>query len=90
MSSEKSSWPGVSRRLNSNPSCSKVITEAETEMPRSFSIFIQSDRVRRASPPRPHRPRLADGVAGQQQMLGQGGLAGVGMGDDGEGASARA
>ncbi|MNT71891.1 hypothetical protein D3C72_2104340 [compost metagenome] len=55
MSSEKSSWPGVSSRLNilATPSavvCSKVMTEAETEMPRSFSIFIQSDWVRRFSP----------------------------------------
>ena len=32
------------------PSWSKVITLAETEMPRSRSIFIQSDCVRRAWP----------------------------------------
>ena len=50
MSSLKSSWPGVSRRLNKRPSCSNVITDAETLMPRSRSIFIQSDRVRRVSP----------------------------------------
>ncbi len=30
--------------------CSKVITEAETEIPRSFSIFMKSDVVRRCSP----------------------------------------
>jgi hypothetical protein len=36
--------------LNSRPSNSNVITEAETEIPRSRSIFIQSERVRRFSP----------------------------------------
>jgi len=36
--------PGVSRRLNTRPSNSKVITEVTTEMPRSRSIFIQSER----------------------------------------------
>ncbi|MNI91087.1 hypothetical protein D3C73_1487020 [compost metagenome] len=50
MSSEKSSCPGVSKRLNILPSCSNVMTEAVTEMPRSFSIFIQSERARRFSP----------------------------------------
>ncbi len=50
MSSLKSSWPGVSRRLNISPAWSNVITLAETEMPRSRSIFIQSERVRRCSP----------------------------------------
>lgn len=45
MSSEKSSWPGVSRRLKTQSPYSKVITEVTTEMPRSFSIPIQSDRV---------------------------------------------
>ena len=49
MSSEKSSWPGVSSRLNTRPSYSKVITEVTTEMPRSRSIAIQSDRVERRS-----------------------------------------
>ncbi len=50
MSSEKSSWPGVSSRLNTQPPYSNVITEVTTEMPRSRSIPIQSDRVRRRSP----------------------------------------
>ena len=44
----------------------------------------------RPGPPRialgPHGPRELDGAAAQQQLLGQGGLAGVGVGDDGEGA----
>jgi hypothetical protein len=46
----KSSWPGVSSRLKVMPSRSKVITELVTEMPRCCSIFIQSDRARRAWP----------------------------------------
>src|SRR6202022_4114046 len=50
VSSEKSSWPGVSSRLNTRPSNSNVITEVTTEMPRSRSIFIQSERVLRRSP----------------------------------------
>jgi hypothetical protein len=36
--------------LNTTPARSKVITLVATEMPRSCSIFIQSDRVRRALP----------------------------------------
>jgi hypothetical protein len=40
----------VSNRLKVSPPCSNVITEADTEMPRSFSIDIQSERVRRCSP----------------------------------------
>ena len=47
--SEKSSWPGVSRRLKTAPSYSKVITEVTTEMPRAFSMAIQSERVLRPS-----------------------------------------
>ena len=50
VSSLKSSWPGVSSRLNRLPSYSNVITEALTEMPRSRSTFIQSEWARRASP----------------------------------------
>src|SRR5580704_1096937 len=50
VSSEKSSCPGVSSRLNTRPSNSNVITEVTTEMPRSRSIFIQSERVLRRSP----------------------------------------
>ncbi len=50
VSSEKSSWPGVSKRLKVLPSKSNVITEDATEIPRSCSTFIQSDRARRRSP----------------------------------------
>ena len=50
VSSEKSSWPGVSSRLKVTPSCSNVITELVTEMPRCCSIFIQSERARRFAP----------------------------------------
>ena len=32
------------------PLCSNIITELDTEMPRSRSIFIQSEVVRRACP----------------------------------------
>ena len=50
MSSEKSEWPGVSTRLKRKRPKSKDMAEAETEMPRSFSIWRKSERVRRASP----------------------------------------
>jgi hypothetical protein len=50
VSSEKSSWPGVSSRLKVMPSFSNVITELVTEMPRCCSIFIQSERARRVCP----------------------------------------
>ncbi len=50
VSSEKSSWPGVSSRLNTTPSRSNVITLEVTEMPRCCSIFIQSERARRCCP----------------------------------------
>ena len=43
VSSEKSWWPGVSSRLMTKPRYSICITRAATEMPRSFSICIQSD-----------------------------------------------
>jgi hypothetical protein len=36
--------------LKASPSCSKLITAEETEMPRSRSIAIQSERARRRSP----------------------------------------
>src|SRR5580704_13079842 len=49
VSSEKSSWPGVSRKLNTRPPYSKVMTEVTTEIPRSRSIAIQSERVDRRS-----------------------------------------
>jgi hypothetical protein len=50
VSSLKSWWPGVSSRLKASPSCSKLITAEETEMPRSRSTAIQSERTRRRSP----------------------------------------
>ena len=50
MSSLKSWWPGVSKRLKASPSCSKLITAEETEMPRSRSTAIQSERTRRRAP----------------------------------------
>ena len=43
VSSEKSWWPGVSRMLTQQPSCSNCSTEEVTEMPRSFSMSIQSE-----------------------------------------------
>ena len=48
MSSEKSWWPGVSRMLMQNPSYWNCITEEVTEMPRCFSISIQSEVAARA------------------------------------------
>ena len=71
------------------PSCSKVITELVTEMPRSCSISIQSERVRRRSPRALHVAGQLDGAAEQQQLLGQRGLAGVRVRDDRERAPAR-
>ncbi len=50
VSSLKSSCPGVSSRLKVIPPRSNVITLDVTEMPRCCSIFIQSDRARRAWP----------------------------------------
>jgi hypothetical protein len=37
-------------RLKASPSCSKLITAEETEMPRSRSTAIQSERTLRLSP----------------------------------------
>jgi hypothetical protein len=42
--------PGVSSRLKASPSCSKLVTAEDTEMPRSRSTAIQSERTRRRSP----------------------------------------
>jgi hypothetical protein len=36
--------------LKASPSCSKLITAEETEMPRSRSTAIQSERTRRRAP----------------------------------------
>jgi hypothetical protein len=38
----------VSSRLKASPSCSKLITAEETEMPRSRLTAIQSERARRS------------------------------------------
>ena len=48
-------------------------------MPRSCSIFIQSDLARRASPRAFTRPAAWIAPPSSSEMLGQGGLAGVGM-----------
>jgi hypothetical protein len=87
--SEKSSWPGVSSRLKTLSPYSKVITEVTTEMPRSRSIFIQSERVSAAVPSCAlHLAGELDGAAEQQQLFGQRRLAGVRVRDDREGAAA--
>jgi hypothetical protein len=84
VSSLKSWWPGVSSRLNTSPSCSNVITDEVTEMPRCCSIAIQSLAARRRSPRAFTSPGDVDRAAGQQQPLGQRRLAGIGVGDDRE------
>ena len=56
-------------------------------MPRCCSIFIQSDRARRVCAARLHLAGEMDRAAEQQQLLGQRGLAGVGVRDDREGAA---
>ena len=88
MSSEKSSWPGVSSRLKTHPACSNVIAEVTTEMPRSRSMPIQSEHVRRCSPSARTLPESWMASPARSKVLGQGGLAGVGVGDDREGAAA--
>jgi hypothetical protein len=52
--------------------------EALTEMPRSFSICMKSDAVRRASPLARTWPGHLDGAPEEEELLGQRGLAGVG------------
>jgi len=59
---------------------------------RDATLALDLHPVRAGAPllaARPHRAGGADRPAGQQQVLGQGGLAGVRVRDDGEGASAR-
>ena len=51
--------------------------------------FIETTPERVWDAARAHLAGRADRAPGQQQVLGQGGLAGVGVGDDGEGAPAR-
>ena len=43
VSSEKSWWPGVSRMFTQKPSYTNCMTEEVTEIPRCFSISIQSE-----------------------------------------------
>ena len=68
-------------------SYSKVITEV-TEIRARFSISIQSDRAP-AFALGLDLPGQLDGAAEQQELFGQGGLAGIGMRDDRKGAPAR-
>jgi hypothetical protein len=79
----------VSNKLKASPSCSKLITAEETEMPRSRSTAIQSERTRRRSPRALTSPASWDRSAKQQQVLGQGGLAGVRVRNDRKGPPAR-
>ena len=63
------------------------MTEEVTEMPRCFSISIQSEAAARAFFLPLTCAGLGDGPAVEQELFGQGGLTGVGVGDDGEGSS---
>jgi hypothetical protein len=89
VSSEKSSWPGVSSRLKTWSPYSKVITEVTTEMPRSRSIFIQSERVWILSRLALTSPASWIAPPKSKQLLGQRRLAGVGVRDDRESAPPR-
>jgi hypothetical protein len=61
------------------------ITELVTEMPRCFSSSIQSEVAWRLALRALHRAGDLDRAAEQQQLFGQRGLAGVRVGNDGEG-----
>ena len=61
--------------------------ELVTEMPRSRSISIQSEVTCRCAPARLDGAGEMDGAAVEKELLGERRLAGVGMGDDGEGAA---
>jgi len=55
VSSLKSQWAEILvaprvEEVEGEPSCSKLITAEETEMPRSRSTAIQSERTRRRAP----------------------------------------
>ena len=50
MSSEKSLWPGVSTRLTTWPPYSNCSAAEVIEIPRAFSISIQSETVARRPP----------------------------------------
>jgi hypothetical protein len=71
--------------LNASPSCPKLITADETEMPRSLDRHPVRPRPPPVAP-RPHLARQLDRPAKQQQFLGQSGLAGVRVRDDRKGA----
>ena len=64
------------------------ITDEATEMPRCFSISIQSEVAWRDRLPRLHRARDLDRAGEEEQLLGERRLARVGVGNDGEGAPA--
>jgi len=68
--------------LKASPSCSKLITAEETEMPRSRSIAIQSERTRRRAPRAFTSPASWIAPPKQQQFIGQCRLAGVGVRDN--------
>jgi len=57
------------------------MTDVVMEIPRCFSISIRVP----VGFARLHRTRDGDGLAHQQQLFGDGGLARVGVGNDGEG-----
>jgi hypothetical protein len=81
-------WPGVSSRLMTQSRYSICITELATEMPRCFSISIQSDVAWRAGLARLHAAGDLDRAREQQQLFGQRGLARVRVGNDGKRAPA--
>jgi hypothetical protein len=64
-------------QVEGEPPCSKLITAEETELPRSRSTAIQSERTRRRSPRALTSPASWIAPDKQQQFLGQGGLTSV-------------
>ena len=87
MSSEKSSWPGRVEQVEGDP----VPLEGHHRAGHRDAALLLDLHPVRARPPRlPARLDLAgqmDRAALQQQLLGQRGLARVGVRDDGEGAA---
>ena len=79
---------GRVEQVDDAPRYSICITDDATEMPRCFSISIQSEVAWRARLARLHRAGDLDRAGEEQQLLGQRRLAGVGVGNDGEGAAA--
>jgi hypothetical protein len=88
VSSEKSWWPGVSSRLMTDARYSICITLEATEMPRCFSISIQSEVAWREAFLALTEPAIWIAPEKQQQLLGERRLARVRVGNDGEGAAA--